>query len=309
VRDEFNDLAVRAKAAASRLDTAIWEAQANENRATLDKVLDQFIPTVDKSVLKGRDIVFLINKSEAMGEGYQSPIGASLAVASELSAATGGHDAKVTGILWDAGYTKSVSLHDSDRLDKAREKSKSAAKDLLPAVKEIMVSNTPDRQDGRRKHYIVLSAGTITDNIDHSAEMINTAMKMNPRLTFDFVSFGTGEGNVKDLVAKLTPPAGAQEVGNFHVPKHEDLHGVIIGILTTRMKGLAPDAQPAPKVEAAVVPEAPKTEAVKPAEVVPAAPAPDAPKAEAPAVATAQAAVPTTLGSRKKWYKPWGNGT
>lgn len=307
VRDEFNDLAAKSKAAAARLDTAIWEAQSAEMRADLDKVLDQFVPTVDKSSLKGRDIIFLINKSQDMGEGLASPIGAALGVASTLSSATSGHDVKVGALLWEAGsYTKAVALNDYDRIDKAREKTKSNGKDLLPAVREIMVSNTPDKQDGRQKHFIVVSTGSVTDNIDHSAEMINTAMKLNPRITFDFLSFGNGEGNMKDLIAKLTPSSEAQAPANLMVRQPEDLNGIVMGLLKTRISHApmpvnAPVAE-APKVEAAVAPEAPKAEAVKPAETVA-----ELPKAEAPPVATAQASVPATPGSKKKWYKPWGN--
>lgn len=318
-RDEFNDLATRAKAAAGKLESAMWEAQSSELRAKLDEVLHQFIPTVDKSPLKGHDIVFLINKSEDMGEGFSSPIGAALSTASSLAAATGGHDVKVSAILWEGGSTKSVYLGDADRMEKARDKTKSTAKDLLPAVKEIMVGNTPDKQDARTRHYIIISPGNLTDNLDHSAQMINTAMQLNPRLTFDFVSFGDGNGNVRDLVAKLN-----QNAGNFLVQKHEDLNGVIMGILTTRFKGLAParpveahEAEAANAMEGFVKAAAattPAPEAAKPAaapQVAPetpkAAEPPKAepPKAETPVAAAAVAGTPATSGSKKKWYKPW----
>lgn len=324
VRDEFNDIAARAKAAASKLESAMWEAQSAELRAKMDKVLDQFIPTVDKSSLKGHDIVFLINKSQDMGEGLLSPIGAAISVASSLSSATSGHDTKVSALLWEGGaYTKGLSLTDFDRQDKAREKTNSNTKDLLPAVKEIMVANTPDKQDDRKKHYIIISPGNITDNLDYSAQMMNTAMQMNPRVTFDFVSFGDGNGNVKDLVAKLTPPDAAQNAGSVLVQKHEDLNAAIMGVLTTRFQGLAPvkpvEAHEAEATEAmkgfvkaataTTAPAAPAPEAAKPVEtpqVVAEPPKAEPPKAEAPAVAAAQAAAPATPGSKKKWYKVWG---
>ncbi len=311
-RDEFNDLAAKSKAAAGKLDLLITEAFAQENRTELNKVLDQFIPTVDKSALKGHDIVFLINKSTDMGEGFFSPIGAAISTATSLAAATGGHDVRVSGLLWEAGNsTKALALGDSDRLEKAREKSKTTNKELLPAVREIMLNNTPDKQDGRQKHFIVVSTGSVTDNVEHSVEMINTALRMNPRITFDFVTVGTGEGNMQDLVSKIDAPE-ARKPSYLLVSKHEDLNGAVMNILTGRFKGEAPKPVEAPKVveapkaeAAAVVPEAPK-----PAEQQPKAEAPktdiaQASKAEAPAMAEAaqpQAAAVPAAG-KKKWYR------
>jgi hypothetical protein len=311
-RDEFNDLATKAKAAAGKLESAMWEAQVSELRAKMDKVLDQFIPTVDKSPLKGHDIVFLINKSQDMGQDLQSPIGSAISVASTLYSAVSGHDTKVSALLWEGGaYTKAVALNDFDRQDKARDKTNNNAKDLLPAMKEIMVANTPDKQDGRKKHFIIISPGTITDNLDHSAQMINTAMQLNPRITFDFITVGTAAGNVTDLIAKMTPPSADRAAGYLIAATHEDINGAVMSVLKSRFKGDAPAVETpkvvaeAPKAEPVVMPEAPKAEAPKAAEVAQPA-APEQPKSETPVVATAQAAVPATPGSKKKWYKVWG---
>jgi hypothetical protein len=310
-RDEFNDLSAKAKAAAGKLDSLIMEAFSQENRAELDKVLHQFIPTVDKSSLKGHDIIFLVNKSQEMGEGFFSPIGAAISTATSLAAATGGHDVKVSGVIWEAGnYTKALPLADADRAEKAREKSKTTNKELLPAVKEIMLGNTPDKQDERLKHYIVISPGSVTDNVDHSVQMINTALKMNPRVTFDFITVGSGEGNIKDLVAKIEAPTDAQKPSLLIVPTHEGLNGAVMTILTGRFKGEAPKIVDAPKVEAPkaeviAAPEAPKpVEApVVQAAKTEAAPVAQAPKTEAPVVATAAAAQETPAAQKKKWYR------
>ncbi|TAL27242.1 MAG: hypothetical protein EPN97_17845 [Alphaproteobacteria bacterium] len=276
---EFNDLAARSKAAAAKLQSAAFEAKSAEIRAELNKVLDEFIPTVDKSALKGHDIVFLINKSEGMGEGFASPIGAAIDIARSLHAATGGHDTAVSAGLWEAGNnTKWVNLSDSDRMEKAREKTKTNGKELLPVAKDIMIANTPDKQGERKKHYIVVSTGSVSDNIDHTAQMLNTAMQMNPRVTVDFISFGSGEGNIKDLAAKLTPPTDAQKSGVYNVAKHEELHGAVMSVLTGRFAGVAPEA---PKV----VVEETKTAAPVATETKPDAPVvAEVKKPEAPAV-------------------------
>lgn len=296
LRDEFNDLATRAKNTVAHLDSAIAEAKSAEIRADLDRVLDQFIPTVDKSALKGHDIVFLVNKSQDMGEGIFSPIGAALTTASSLSAATGGHDAKVSALTWEgAGSTRGVNLSDFSRIEKAYEKSRDNAQNLLPAVKEIMIGNTPDKQDDRQKHYIIVSPGKLSDDLDHSAQMIATAMQMNPRITFDFISFGAG--NVDELISKVGAPEDRKPAHQF-VAKHEDLKGAVMSILSSRFKGETPQSISAP----APVAEAPKTEtAVEQPEVENAAP--EAPKAEPPAAVVETPAAAATPEAKKRWYK------
>jgi hypothetical protein len=151
--------------------------------------------------------------------------------------------------------------------------------------------------------------------------MINTALKMNPRITFDFITVGTGEGNMKDLVAKIEAPTEAQKPSLLVVPTHEDLNGAVMTILTGRFKGEAPKLVEAPKEQAPKVEAAAATEAQKPVEApvtqaaktetapVQQAPKTDAVKAEAPVVATAAAqdtaavAASTPSAPKKKWYR------
>lgn len=297
---EFNDLAARSKAAAAKLQSAAFEAKSAEIRAELDKVLDQFIPTVDKSALKGHDIVFLINKSQDMGAGFASPLGAAIEIARSLNSATGGHDTAVSAGLWETGNnTKWVNLSDSDRMEKAREKSNSNGKELLSVTKDIMIGNTPDKQGERKKHYIVISAGSVSDNLDHSAQMLNTAMQMNPRVTVDFISFGAGDGNIKDLAAKLTPPTEAQKSGVYNVAKPEDLHGAVMSVLTGRFAGVAPET-PRPVEAAKVVAEEPKAAAPVVTETKSEAPVvTEAKKADAPPAAVVETAVAASAEAPK----------
>ncbi|MEZ0223493.1 MAG: hypothetical protein ACAH83_02985 [Alphaproteobacteria bacterium] len=294
--DEFNDLAARSKATAAKLQSAAFEAKSQEIRAELNKVLDEFIPTVNKSALKGHDIVFLINKTEEMGDGFSSPIGAAIDIARSLNAATNGHDTGVSAGLWETGSnTKWVNLGDSDRMEKAREKTKSTGKEFLPVAKDIMIGNTPDKQGERKKHYVVISTGSVSDNIDHTAQMLNTAMQMNARVTVDFISFGTGEGNIKDLAAKLTPPSDAQKSSVYNIAKHEDLHGTVMSLLTSRFAGVTPEAPKpveAPKVVAEVAPVATEAKTKAPA-------ATDVKKPDAPSAAVVETAVAATAETPK----------
>lgn len=241
IRDEYNDIAKRIKDATSRLDRAIWEVEAKERRAELDKTLDEFVPH-NYGALKGHDVSFLINKSKDMGDGYNSRIGAAVDAAFKVHVAVGCHDTKVGIALWDTS-TSHLRI-DADRLDKAREKTANNAKDLLPVVKDIMISNTPDKQGDRQKHYVIISDGNVTDNPDFSVQMIETAMKMNPRVTFDFISFGPG--SINDLAAKVNAPTDAQKPGIYTVEKPEDLNATVMSVLAQRFAAPAPAPKPEP---------------------------------------------------------------
>jgi hypothetical protein len=271
VREEYNELAKRSQAAAAKLDPLIWEIEAKERRAEHDKTLDEFVPR-NYELLKGHDINLLIAKSKGMGNGYKSPIGAALDFALNLAVALGGHDTSLSTSLWDTS-AKSIRL-DSDRMDKAREKTESTVLNFTPVAKEIMVSNTPDRQGERKKHYIVVSDGMLSDNPEHAQQMIETAMQLNPNITFDFVSFGSGPLN--DLASRIKAPTEAQKVVLHNVATPEEFRGVMMRLLADRFGGQAAPKVEAPKAEAAAAPAEPPAPA----------PAPAAQKQEAPKPAT-----------------------
>jgi hypothetical protein len=244
VRDEFNDIAKRAQEAAKKLDSLIWKAEDAERRAAHDKVLDQFVDRRHE-LLKGHDVTFYIAKTQGMGEGYNSPVGAVISTAQDINfAVDSSHGVNFSAALYDT-TTKGLNLTNSDRLDKARDKTANQACDLQPIAKEILVNNTPDKASDRQKHYIIISEGKATDNVDVTAQMLTAAMALNPRITVDFISVGTGEGNIKDLAAKLNAPVHT-------VAKHEELKGAMIAVLTTRFAKVEAPKVEAPKAETPV---------------------------------------------------------
>ena len=256
VRDQFNEIAKNALETTKKLDALIWKAEAAERRAGHDKVLDQF---VDRryELLQGHDITFYIAKTAGMGEGYNSPVGAAIDTAQKLVfAIDSSHGAGISASLYDTGI-KGLRLMDSDKLDKARDKTTNETHDLQPIAKEILVSNTPDKATERQKHYVIISDGKATDNVDVTAQMLTAAMALNPRITVDFINVGqlAGDGNIKDLAAKLNAPV-------YNVAKHEDVHGAMMAVLTKRFAKVEAPKVEAPKVEEPVaVPaavEAPK---------------------------------------------------
>ena len=254
IKDEYSDLAKRIKDSTSRLDKLIWDAETKERRVALDKTVDEFVPH-NYEALKGHDVTFLIAKSKGMGEGYNSPIGAAIEGAFKVYVAVSGHDTGVFTVLWDTS-TKDLRM-DFDRMEKAREKTENTVKNLMPAVRDIMISNTPDKQRDRQKHYIIVCDGDVSDNIDHSVQMIEHAMQLNSKVTFDFINVGTG--NLKDLAARVKAPAEAQKPGFYGVSKAEELNGTMMCVLAGRFTA----KQEAPKVDT-VQAEAPKAETPKP---------------------------------------------
>lgn len=257
VRDEFNDIAKRAQETVKKLDSLIWKAEAAELRAKHDKVLDQFVAR-DYERLKGHDVSIYISKTPAMGQGYNSPLGAAIGVAADINfALDSSHGASVSVATYE-GPTRSVRLSNADGLDKARDKTTNEVRDLQPVAKEILVSNTPDKATDRQKHYIIISDGKATDNIDVTAQMLTAAQALNPRITIDFINIGekAAEGNIKDLAAKLNAPV-------YNVAKHEEVQGAMITVLKARFVKVE-----APKVEAPKAEEHKVEAAVKPAEAV-----------------------------------------
>jgi hypothetical protein len=252
VRDQFNEIAKNAMETTKKLDTLIWKAEAAELRAKHDKVLDQFVDRRHE-LLAGHDVTFYIAKTAGMGEGYNSPVGAVLNTAQNIAfAVDSAHGANFAAATYDTG-TKWLRLTDSDKLDKARDKTTNETHDLQPIAKEILVGNTPDKATERQKHYVIISDGKATDNIDVTAQMLTAAMALNPRITVDFINVGekAGEGNIKDLAAKLGAPV-------YNVAKHEDVHGAMMAVLTKRFAKVEAPKVEAPKVEATAAPaEAP----------------------------------------------------
>jgi hypothetical protein len=95
--------------------------------------------------------------------------------------------------------------------------------------------------------------------------MIETAMQMNPRVTFDFISVGAG--NIGELAAKIKAPTDAQKPGVLTIAGHEQLGATVMNVLQARFAGQVPVEAPKPEAP-------PKAEASKQQQAQPGHPAP-----------------------------------
>ncbi len=258
LRAEFNDLADKAKKTVARLDSAIFKQELLEIRQEHDMVVTEFAVPGSLESVNNRDISILVNKSKDMGTGLSSPIGQGLDAASRLHLAVShAYDVSVSGSVWDNGSSKSVHLGDYDRIEKARDKTETNRKDLVPTLREIMISNTPDKANERNKHYIIVSDGSISDNVEHAMQMIEATLLYNKKATFDFITVGNAAGNISEIANKANHSTVAARVGFHKAEKAEDIWGAVSGVLKARIAA-APYVKPAP---AAPVPTATPTPA------------------------------------------------
>jgi hypothetical protein len=250
LRAEFNDLADKAKKTVARLDSAIFKQELLEIRQEHDKVVTEFAVPGSLESVNNRDISILVNKSKDMGTGLNSPVGQGLDAASRLHLAVNrNYDISVSGGLWDTGSSKSVNLGDNDRLEKARDKTETNNKDLVPTLREIMISNTPDKANERSKHYIIVSGGSITDNVEHAVQMIEATLLYNKKATFDFITVGNAAGNVAEIALKANHSTVAERVGFHKAEKAEDIWATVTGVLKNRVAA-SPYVKPAPAAPA-----------------------------------------------------------
>ena len=214
--------------------------------------MSEFTPPGDIEAVRSRDITLLINKSKDMGEGRKSTVGAAVDVASRLHLVLGKErDVTLSAGLWEKGAPKWLRLGDYDRIAKALEKTEANDKEIVPALRDVMVANTPDKVSDRNKHYVIVSEGNATDNLEHAMQMIEATLLYNKHVTFDFVTVGEGGGNLSQLAAKVSDSTVAARVG-FHTAKtQDDVWGTVTGILKDRISA-SPWVKPEePKAEAA----------------------------------------------------------
>lgn len=250
LRAEFAEVAERTKKAIAQLDSAIWKQEILELHQAQDKVVAEFTPPGDVEAVRARDITLLINKSKDMGAGSKSPVGAAVDAASRLNLAVGKErDVVISAGLWDKGTPKWLRLGDYDRLDKALEKTEANDKELVPALRDIMIGNTPDKVTGRNKHYVIISEGSITDNIEHAVQMIEATLLYNKNATFDFISIGEGKGNLSEAALKTAHSTVSDRISFQAVATADDVWGAVTGALKTRIAA-APYVKPEPAPEA-----------------------------------------------------------
>lgn len=62
-------------------------------------------------------------------------------------------------------------------MEKARAKTEANAKEIVPALRDIMIANTPDKEYTRSRHYVIVSDGNTTDSIEAAAKLIEGTLR------------------------------------------------------------------------------------------------------------------------------------
>ena len=259
LRAEFAEVAEKSKAAVAHLTTAIFKQEMLELRQQQDTVVATFAHHGVLESVGNRDVTILVNKSKDMGNGLNSALGQGIDAAARLRlAAHNTYDMGVSASIFEAGASKSVNISDYDRMEKAREKTEANNKELVLSLREIMVSNTPDKEYTRNRHYVIVSDGSITDSVDAAAKLIEGTLRSNPKATFDFINVGANAGNIHELVAKVQVADEAQRPRIHAAEKAEDIWSTFNAALRTRI-GETPYVKPAPDAPAAPQPTAQPT--------------------------------------------------
>lgn len=255
LRAEFAEVADRSKKAVAQLDTAIFKAEMAELAERNGKVVDEFALPGNRASLDGHDITILINKSKDMGAGFDSNIGAAINATGKMIGAVQGRDTVISAALFDTGSARSLRF-DADRLDKAREKTEANNKDLLVAVKDIMVANTPDKVTARHKHYVIITDGSLSANEEATVQMMETTLRHNPKVTFDFINIGEG-GNIANLVGMIHTAASATVPAVHQIADKESIWQTLTGVVKGRLQQTQAPAAEAPKVATAAAVDKP----------------------------------------------------
>jgi hypothetical protein len=243
---QFGEVAAQIRDASSGLATVALHQRMEEFRVHQNQLLKRYVD--DLSAVNGHDVIFLLNRSKPMGEGYHSALAAGARAATDLYIASGtgqGRDLSVSLYTWDKD-SRGYGFGGNSNIEKIYDKAGSEEAAFAPLVRDILSASTPDKLSGRPRHYVVISSGAVTDSVENSVQMLASAMTFDPRLTVDFVTVGAGEGNIRDLRAQLAAAAPGREPGLYTAEKPDDIQSAVIRALKTRLKALPAAVEPPP---------------------------------------------------------------
>ena len=247
VREQFVKTQAAAQQQLSDIDKQIAEAARVEADAQREAALKQIIPGNDKAVLKGHDILFMINNTKEAGRGPDSLLGAAVAAAYKahsLVVSAGVDDASVAAKFWGGAATSILKLN-SKFGDKAYDGTPASARNFLAVAKEIMATNTPDQVTDRQKNYIIICDGAIAGDVAHSSAILESAAKFNPKATFDFVVCNAAATSIDALVQNWGVTASGQKPNLVKVGTPAEVTGAVLNIIKARLAGSV-HTQPTP---------------------------------------------------------------
>ncbi len=239
LRDEFTKAHATAQEKLAEVDKQIKAIELEEWKAKRAEALNQILPNGDKSTLKGHEISFLINNSKEGGHGPESFLGASVAAAHRvhsLVVEANAGDASVAAKFWGGRYVEIMKL-DTKFGANAYSTAVTSTKNLLPAAKEILTTNTPDTSGSKHKNYVIICDGSVEGDVAHSVAILEAAAKFNPKATFDFVVCNAGETNIDALVKSWGETASGQKPNLVKVSSPKEIHGAVLNVIKARLSG------------------------------------------------------------------------
>lgn len=246
-RDQFRASAERDMERVRAIDAEIAEIQKAERLALREKTLADISPRA-KEVLKTADVTFFVNLASDAADIVAS-------YAHKLYwAAQNAEGSKIGLFHFGRARVQQHNAADHAGLDSARASAETPAKDeertdkslidrrVLPLSKKILEWNTPDVAGERARHYVVvLSSEKTDDNAEHAASLLQSALKLNPRLTLDVVVVGP---------VATEMPLKVDGAALHHVENAAGVAATLNGILKTRVEQVpaakATTAAPAP---------------------------------------------------------------
>ncbi len=239
LRDEFQ---AQAKNALTEIDQRLQAAEKAEAEAATKALIARFTATGNLDALEGHEFIFLISNAKSMGHGPDSFLAAALDTLYDFKTLAG-KDADISALFWGyKGRPDGIYLgRREDLQSKYLNPAKADSKEFLPVAKHILSENTPDKQSGKKRHYIIIGDGNCTDNLEHSTAILAAVALLNPSATLDFINCGNTAGNLKNAM-----PSAAVTKAMTH-------DEAIAAIMTAVKNRVTPD--PFPDAELPVPPD------------------------------------------------------
>jgi hypothetical protein len=235
-REPFAQAAKAAEKALADYDTMLAQAERAEAKKQQDAALRTILPGDDASLLKGRDIQFLLLYTKDGGKGLGSLTGAEVTAAYKVDAlvkTSGVNDVTVAARFFGSkgdAYLIPVKL-DSKFGPGAFNPPMTTERDLLPATNAILT-------EGKPSTYIIVSDGEFSNKVEDIAVRLKAAADINTASTFDFVVCSKAEKTkTAELVQQLQELGLGQRVNLVQVAVSSDLTAVAKEVIKARLAG------------------------------------------------------------------------
>lgn len=233
-REPFAQAAKAAEKALADYDVMLSEAERTEFKKQQDAALRTILPGDDATVLKGRDIQFLLLYTKDGGKGPDSLTGAEVAAAYNVNAlvkTSGIKDVAVTARFFGNLSNKGEVLLPSVNLKRGTFNPPTGKeRDFLPATNAILT-------EGKPSTYIIVSDGDFSNDVADIALRLKAAADINAKLTLDFVVCNKQKTKTSELVQQLQEAGLGQRVNLVQVATPSDITAAAKEVIKTRLTG------------------------------------------------------------------------